>query len=224
MPRGGRFWFGVAKLAIWTISVLLFFRVLGLMVGGNFREYWVLIAAASTVFISFLVNLLKRFNLPGDPENKQPTPSADASMVNALTVMGDGTCMPDNPNVEHKTLHINHGTSYHNTPGGMMNFGPVTVHQNFGDGQANPESAQEEPREKAVEVVADDETIDINSLVDLSANIKSPGVSRNTVDNILKKAGIKPCATEKDGKTIRYLYPRKESLSAIAGYLADKNK
>lgn len=132
--------------------------------------------------------------------------------------------MPDKPNIDNRVLHINRGPSYHNTSGGMMNFGPVTVHQNFDARQADADSSHDNLEERDAEVIADDETIDIGGLINFSEKLKSPGVSRNTIDNILKKANIKPCATEKDGRTIRNLYPREKSQAAIASYLADRDK
>ena len=132
--------------------------------------------------------------------------------------------MPEKPNIDNRVLHINRGPSYHNTSGGMMNFGPVTVHQNFDSRQTDADSAHDNLPERDAEVIPDDETIDINGLVELSEKLKSPGVSRNTIDNILKKAGIKPSATEKDGRTIRNLYPRQKSQSVVADYLADRDK
>lgn len=228
MWRSGRFWFGIVKLAIWTAGVLLFFRTMAYFIGGFFVEIWVPVAGASAIFLIYFSDILKSFHLPGDAKGKQPalpTLPAGANSENAIAMIKDATTMPDKPHIYiDKVMNVNHGTINQNTPGGMMNLGPVTVHQNIGTPQSAPESAEGEPKESAAHIIGDDETIDINGLVDFSERLKSPGVARNTIDNILKRAGIKPCATEKDGRTIRNLYPREKSQAAIASYLADRDK
>lgn len=230
MARRDPLWLKLLKLGFLVGGGLLFFRLvlyLAAFLGNDIRDLWMQIAGASALFLMFFINLVKRIRLPDDKEGEQaimPVLSAAEAEGNAITATKDGIVMTDNPNVDNKVLHINHGPSYHNTSGGMMNFGPVTVNQNFGPQQANVEPTPDNLQDRDAEVVPGDETIDISGLIDFSVKLKSPGVSRNTVDNILKKANIKPCATEKDGKAIRNLYPRKESQSAVSEYLADKSK
>lgn len=140
MGRSGRFWFGIAKLAIWTCGVLLFFRAVAYFIGGFFLEVWVPIAGVSTIFFIYFGDIVKRFRLPGDTEDKQsalPTSTASATDENARPATKDATTMPDKPNIYiDKVLNINHGTINQNTPGGTMNFAPVTYNQNFAAPQA----------------------------------------------------------------------------------------
>lgn len=144
MAKVGRFLFGVAKLAIWTAGVLLFFRAVAYFVGGDFIEIYVPIAGACTIFFVYFSDIVKRFRLPGDAEGKPsalPVSSDDTIGGNALLTTKDATTMPDKPNVYiDKVLNINHGTINQNTPGGTMNFAPVTYNQNF----AAPVAPQDE--------------------------------------------------------------------------------
>ena len=210
----------------WTVVVLLAAHAMRDVIGGRFKTDWlpitsmVLCAVTLAVFFfQWIYRLaLKSMN---HPVNQIAPIGSDGG--NSIELVKGGPLMPDNSNPENKVLHINHGASYHlNTPGGMMNFGPVTVNQNFGTQQTDTAPAQDEPEERVAEVVCSDETIDINSLVEYSANLKSPGICSNTVRKILKDADIEPCATEKDGKVIRNLYPRKEAKGVVSDYMADK--
>ncbi len=227
MPKGGSRWFRVVKLAIWAAAIMLFFRLMGHIAGGNFRDFWLIIATASTMFITFLVCLLRRFQLPGDTAGKSsalPVHVAEPANAIAMSTMGNEVAMTDNQDNGTKILHINTGTSFHNTPGGMMNFGHVTVTQHFDTPQAAPATANAEQQNQTAEPAVADDVIDINGLVDFSATVKSPGVSRNTIDKILREKNIKPCRTEKNDRAIRNLYPGKEAKAAIHEYFDDKKK
>lgn len=218
------------KMLLWAGGILLFFRAMTYLIaflGGDIRDFWPLLAGASTAFIVFWGLLLLRWRLPGRPESEQlvlPSLSATANGTNAMVMTEETPPMPNKSHIHiDKMLNINHGVVNHNSPGGTMNFGPVTYQQTFETQQPQKEPTQEKQRDATADMVGDGETIDINGLLDFSAKIKSPGVSRTTMDKILRKANIKPCRTEKDGRTIRNLYPRKESQVAIVAYFSEKN-
>ncbi len=216
----------VIVLSVWTVGVILIAHSLRDVIGGEFKEYWFIITAlivvVGTAFIEFLRWVARLAHAESErPEERAPVPGS-------LVVRGDNAIQGNLTMAEKQTpnqnvLHINSGTSYHNAPGGMLNFGPVTVNQNFGGQQDESQAAQSESTDIDAEDGSMDEMIDINSLIDFSVKLKSPGVSRNTITRILKDADIKPCDREKNGRTIRNLYPRKESQCAVADYLADKN-
>ncbi len=231
MSRREPIWFSAVKLLLWAGGISLFFRFtmyLLTYLEADLRDLWMPVAGASTAFIIAWGWLLLRWPLPGYLANGQsalPTLVADANGASAIAKTKEAITMPDKPHIYiDKMMNVNHGTINHNTPGGTMNFGSVTYNQNSEVQPANGKPEKESSQDGVAGAIGDDETIDINSLVDFSERLKSPGVARNTIDNILKKAGIKPCTTEKDGRNIRYLYPRKESQAAVASYLADKNK
>ena len=118
MSKGEVFWFKFVKLAIWTAAILLFFRILGYLLGGHFRELWLAVAVLCTAFITFLVEFLKRFRLPGDGANEPtvlPVQVTEAGNAIAMTTTGNRELMTDdNQDSGTKILHINHGTAFHN--------------------------------------------------------------------------------------------------------------
>jgi hypothetical protein len=118
MSKGGRLWFGFIKLAIWTAAILLFFRLLGHLIGGNFRDLWLPVAVLCTVFITFLVEFLKRLRLPGDTEAKPsalPFYSADPAPTNAETQKQIAEAIDTNATIDIRGL-INYSAS-HRSPG-----------------------------------------------------------------------------------------------------------
>jgi hypothetical protein len=196
------------------------------VIGGRFRDNWLsitsMVLCAVALFAVFL-RWVRRLAFAATvyPQRQASAPGSDVK--SAIEQAKEQLPMTENPNPDNKVLHINHGPSHHlNTPGGMMNFGPVTVTQNFGTQQTPEEPVQQKSGEGIAGTIGGDETIDINSLVELSAKVKSPGICSNTVRKILKDAGITPCAIEKDGKATRNLYPRKESQGVVSAYMTDK--
>ena len=239
MPKGETLWFRAVKLTIWTAAILLFFRFLGYLVGGNFREFWLIIATASTLFITFLVYLLKCFRLPDEAEAVSSIPNdGSTEPYSILPMTKEPTAMANNENPSFTftaPVSIN-TTTNHNAPGGIISNAPVTINQYYDKPKPAPAiidaelikpapaSANAEQQNQNPEPAAADDVIDINSLIDFSATVKSPGVSRNTIDKILREKNIKPCRTEKNDRAIRNLYPAKESKAAIREYFDDKKK
>ncbi len=127
-------------------------------------------------------------------------------------------------------------TTNHNAPGGIISNAPVTINQYYDKPKPAPSiidaeiiepapaSANAEQQKQNPEPTTDDDVIDINGLIDFSETVKSPGVSRNTIDKILREKNIKPCRTAKNGKAIRNLYPSKKAKATIREYFADKEK
>ena len=229
MSRRDPLWFAALKLLLWVAGLLLFFRAMThffAFLGGDLRDFWMLIAGASTVFIVFWGLLLWRWRLLGNAGNEQavlPAIAAGMNDENAIAVIKETTTMPDKPHIYiDKVLTVNHGTINQNAPGGTMNLAPVTYNQTFETRQATGETAQGEPQDEAAGTLGVDEAIDIKGLAEYSAKLKPPGVCANTVRKILNDADIQPCAAERDGRTTRNLYPRVESQNAVSEYMTKK--
>ena len=216
MPSGRRLWFGIFKLAIWTALVMLFFRLLGMIVGGNFREFWVLIAAAVTIFITFVVNLLKRFQLPGDTENghtASPTLSALPNGANAINLYGEGQVMAEKPKVIIQSpgnVTINNTTNHNNVQGGIIGSGTVNVHQ-YGDKTPSmPIPSALQPDDSVVLLPMKD-TANLDELQEYADKLMGKAIAENTVRNILERADVESCGEENRGRA------RPQTLSARTG-------
>ena len=230
MRKGRRLWFDILKLAIWTALVMLFFRFLGMVVGGNFREFWVLIAAAVTIFITFVVHLLKRFQLPGDTEDGQaasPTLSALPNGANAINLYGEGQVMAEKPKVIIQSpgnVTINNTTNHNNVQGGIIGSGTVNVHQ-YGDKTPLMPAPPVAQPDDAVVVIPSQETANLSELLGYGEKLLGKPIAENTVRNVLDRADVESCGEEVRGRVRPKLYPREQAEKALADYaIANKGK
>ena len=239
----------IAKVAVylfafasWAFAMLLMYGILGMIFREHFEKYrltiFIILFGCGAFLAAHMRSLIKDGILKATAFFQPAMPSnTDDQTSNPLTTK-EPTAMANNENPSFTfTAPVTISTTTnHNAPGGIISNAPVTINQYYDKPKPAPSiidaeivepapaSTDTESQNQNPEPAAADDVIDINGLVAYSVKAKSPGVSRNTIDKILREQNIKPCRTEKDGKVIRNLYPRKESQAAILKYFADKDK
>ena len=226
MPNDEPFWFRAAKLAIWAAAILLFFRFLGYLVGGNFRDFWLIIATASTMFITFFATLLKRLRLPGDAEcvSSITNGGTNSQTLNPLMTK-DPIAMAKNENQSFTftaPVTINTATN-HNAPGGIISNAPVTVNQYY-DKQKPAAPIIDAEIIEAAPVVPEAETASLDELRVYAETLMGRAIAENTIRNVLERAAIESCDEEKRGRAWAKLYPKTQAEKVLADYVTTNKR
>ena len=239
----------IAKVAVyllafasWAFAMLLMYGILEMIFRGHFEKYrltiFIILFGCGAFLAAHMRNLVKD-GIPKVAALFQPAvPGNTGDQTSNPLTTKEPTTMANNENPSFTfTAPVTISTTTnHNAPGGIISNAPVTINQYYDKPKPAPSiidaeivepapaSANAERQNQNPEPAAADDVIDINGLIDFSATVKSPGVSRNTIDKILREKNIKPCRTEKNDRAIRNLYPAKESKAAIREYFDDKKK